>query len=126
MVLLNFLIVDDEPMLLDLLQQMLAPHGSKAVGTFQDACTLLATSTESFDVILSDLMMPQGSGLDLYHWIAENKPGLEERLLFLTGGVTQEIHDSIQATDQPVLFKPFSVRQLHAAIEELVADHSST
>jgi DNA-binding NarL/FixJ family response regulator len=126
MVPLNFLIVDDEPMLLDLLQQMLAPHTSKAVGTFQDACILLSTSTESFDVILSDLMMPQGSGLDLYHWIAENKPGLEERLLFLTGGVTQEIHASIQATEQPVLFKPFSVRQLHAAIEELVSEHLST
>ena len=32
------LIVDDEPMLLNLLQQMLAPHTSTTVGTYQDAC----------------------------------------------------------------------------------------
>ena len=121
---LNLLIVDDEPMLLNLLQQMLAPHTSTTVGTYQDACSLLATSPDEFDVILSDLMMPQGSGLDLYHWIAENKPGLEERLLFLTGGVTQEIHDSIQATNQPVLFKPFSIRQLHEAIDIIVTEQS--
>ena len=123
---LNILILDDEPMLLELLQQMLYPHQSTTVGTFQAACDVLEAATKPFDMILTDLMMPQGSGLDLYNWLGEHHPDLQNRLLFLTGGVTQDYLSTVQATSQPVLLKPFTISALHVAIQELMADVSAT
>lgn len=123
---LNILILDDEPMLLDLLQQMLHPHQSVTVGSFHEACEVLQDKTRLFDIVLSDLMMPQGNGLDLYNWLGEHRSDLQHRLLFLTGGVTQDYLSTVQATSQPVLLKPFTISALHAAVQDLMSDVSAT
>ena len=41
---------------------------------------------DDLDAIVCDLMMPEGSGVDLFDQVAEEHPALTERFIFITGG----------------------------------------
>ena len=113
---LNILILDDEQMLLDLLPIMLRPHSSTVCASLVEAQMLIDSQSEAFDVMLCDVMMPKGGGVDLYDWLIETHPLLLNRLLFVTGGVGQELLQKIEKTGRPMLHKPFSITQLHECI----------
>ena len=114
---LNILILDDEEMLLDLLPMMLHPHASSVCSSLVDAKAVIERAPNNFDVILCDIMMPKGGGLDLYEWLLEAHPALAEKVVFVTGGVGQDLEGKIDATERPVLNKPFSIQKLHEALE---------
>ena len=115
---LNILILDDEQMLLDLLTMMLHPHTSTVCSSLFEAKSLIDSQSEIFDVMLCDVMMPKGGGVDLYDWLIENHPTLIERLLFVTGGLGQKLQIKIEKTGRPILHKPFSIAQLHDCLQE--------
>jgi len=117
---LNILILDDEHMLLDLLTMMLQPHSSTICGTLSEAQLLIDANPQAFDVMLCDIMMPKGGGLDLYAWLGEHHPELQNRLIFVTGGVGQALVQAIKDTDRPVLNKPFSIAQLHERLQDFL------
>ena len=114
---LNILILDDEQMLLDLLTMMLQPHSSKVCSSLIEAQELIDSESESFDVMLCDIMMPKGGGINLYDWLCRTHPSLVERLLFVTGGVGQDLLHKIEKTGRPILHKPFSIAQLHECLK---------
>ena len=60
-------------------------HHVTAVTTAQEALDILVTGRE-FDVVLSDLMMPGMSGMELYRALSELSPKMAARIVFLTGG----------------------------------------
>lgn len=39
-----------------------------------------------FDAVLADWQMPEGSGIELHHWVASRRPELLDAMVFLTGG----------------------------------------
>ena len=59
------LVVDDEPSVGMALRRVLREHDVTVVTTVSAALDILATGKQ-FDVIFSDLMMPQMSGMDFY------------------------------------------------------------
>lgn len=120
MKLLNILILDDEQMLLDLLTMMLQPHTSTMCSSLGEAQTLISSDQEAFDVMLCDIMMPRGGGLDLHEWLSSTYPNLVERLLFVTGGVGHDLRQKINAVGRPILYKPFSIAQLHESLAEFL------
>jgi len=79
------LIVDDEPAVGVALGRALREHDVTVVTSAQEALDLVV-SKRSFDVILSDLMMPGMSGMDLYDELAGRCPQVVERMVFITGG----------------------------------------
>ena len=113
---LNILILDDEQMLLDLLTMMLRPHSSTVCLSLIEAQELIESQLGTFDVMLCDVMMPKGGGVDLYDWLMETHPSLVDRLLFVTGGVGQDVMQKIENTGRPILHKPFSIAQLHECL----------
>ena len=117
---LNILILDDEQMLLDLLTMMLHPHTSTVCSSLSEAQSLIASDPEIFDVMLCDIMMPRGGGLDLYEWLLRTYPSLIDRLLFVTGGVGQDLHQKIEQAGRPILHKPFSISQLHDRLNDFL------
>ena len=117
---LNILILDDEQMLLDLLTMMLQPHTSAMCLSLVEAQNLVAENQESFDVMLCDIMMPRGGGLDFYAWLSSTYPSLVDRVVFVTGGVGQDLLQQIDAAGRPILNKPFTIAQLHACLHEFL------
>lgn len=109
---LRVLLVDDELYLLRAVQRMLAREFevSAATGGRMAITTLENASEDGFDVIVSDLSMPDVSGMDLHAWLAEHRPELAHRTIFATGGAyTSQAREFLDRVPNPRIDKPFTL-----------------
>lgn len=114
------LLVDDEPLMLKSLQRLLETRHkvTSALGG-KAACQLLKEQQEQYDVILCDLNMPELNGVELYQFIAKQYPGLEQKMIFMTGGTYAKLYSNFIATVKNLrLEKPFSLEDLLLAIDK--------
>lgn len=66
-----------------------------------------------YDLIVSDLRMPELDGVGLYQELARRQPALLRRMIFVTGSWEHPTYRSfIAGTDVPVLSKPFDLVEL--------------
>jgi response regulator RpfG family c-di-GMP phosphodiesterase len=115
------LIVDDEPAIGELLARMLAPEGF-ACRNFAHAREALATLEQhAFDAVISDLRMPEITGLDLLKRVRQTHP----HMAFLMATGVDDIRVGIQAMKDGAddyLVKPFNpqtvVSSLSRALEK--------
>ena len=88
---MNVLYVEDNAADADLVRHRLVREGGYAVDiapTLRQACERLK-APHDFDLVLSDLRLPDGSGLDLLAWIREREQPLA--VVILTGSGDQEV-----------------------------------
>jgi len=110
------LVVDDEQAIGLAIRRVLAAHDVTVVTTAQAALDLLAEGKE-FDVVLSDLMMPGMSGMDLYREIVRRSPEVAKKVVFLTGGAfTAEAHAFLDGVGNERINKPFDSKALREMV----------
>ena len=116
------LVVDDEVAVGSTLRLVLQrEHDVQLATSGEEALRLLATGTQ-FHAIVCDLMMPGMTGVDLYEAIARVHPGVEERMVFMTGGaLLAKTEDFLARIKNPLLEKPFDVPLVRRTLERLVA-----
>ncbi len=119
---LRVLVIDDEPAILELLQQILGvEHEVRVTTRARDALEWLSRSP-SYDVILCDLMMPEMTGMEFHAKVSERWPDLVPRLLFVTGGAfTTAARQFLATTTNRCLEKPFRNAVLRDVIREVGA-----
>src|SRR5207249_158820 len=114
------LVVDDEPGMVELVTTLLKDTGWQVEVAATGRSALERVRSTRFDVVLSDIRMPDGSGEDFYRAAVLDQPGLAKRFVFMTGDTANpspwQFVDEVQA---PVLEKPFTADSLFAAIERL-------
>ena len=82
----RILVVDDEPMLCSAVERILSvEHDVTVVQSARRALEILKDDAQ-FDVILSDLMMPQMTGIELHAALLKISPELAAKMIFMTGG----------------------------------------
>ena|ERR1700733_5425965 len=119
---LSILIIDDEEELLDSLQLLLSSRfnittASNAIIAYD----LLNKNPLDHDIIITDMTMKKMSGMDFYSKIKATHPGVEKRMIFMTGNIYSEhIHEFINKIDNPVLEKPFNIADLLKTIQRIV------
>ncbi len=115
-------VVDDEPMIGKLIAQLLVDeHHVRATTSVSEVLKWLAKG-DRCDVILCDLMMPGLGGSELYGILKEQWPGLEKRMLIMTGGAFSTEHtDFLAGLDVPALTKPFDLAELRRLIVSMAA-----
>lgn len=115
---LRVLVVDDEPLIGTTLRILLDDHDVQVVTSGSAARDLLAEGV-SFDVILCDLMLDDLSGMELARWLADERPDVAERIVFMTGGAfTAEARDFLRDVPrQRQLEKPFSSEEIHRLLD---------
>jgi two-component system NtrC family sensor kinase len=75
-----------------------------------------------FDVVLTDLRMPDLDGSDLFREIETRDPAQAARLIFLTGDSLNASAESLAAeTRRPVIQKPFTPEQVRRVVAEQLA-----
>jgi CheY-like chemotaxis protein/anti-sigma regulatory factor (Ser/Thr protein kinase) len=119
----NVLVVDDELSVARTLRALLGgEHELTLAASGAEALHALANDAiPEFDVILCDLMMPGMSGMDLYERIRQLYPGLEQRMVFMTGGVSLDRAREFLATITNLTFeKPFDFDELRNTLRRLV------
>lgn len=117
----KLLVVDDEPYICTAIQRLLRrEHRVTALTTVREALALLE-SGERFDVILSDLMMPEQNGEDFYKELSRVAPDQAKRMIFMTGGAfTPRSEEFLRSSPVPQVAKPISLEMLQGAIRQVV------
>ena len=113
------LVVDDEPDVAGLLADLLTIEGH-TVDTADNGVTAMEKiRSRKFDMVLSDIRMPELDGPSLYHEIEHHHPELVPRIVFLTGDTLGP--DSCDFLARPgirSLVKPFSAEDVRRAVWE--------
>ena len=112
----RILVVDDDDMVLKSTVRALR-HEFDCVGTSRPTEALELILQESFAAVVSDVMMPELTGMELQEAIANELPEMAKKFVFLTGGVGPRLREWLQAT--PHLTKPCGVKELIAAVREI-------
>jgi len=86
----HILVVDDEPMVVDLLVEVLEEAGYRVdtAGNGAEACRKIRA--RAFDLVISDVRMPHMDGMDLYRNILSVRPEMKDRVIFATGDLIEE------------------------------------
>jgi CheY-like chemotaxis protein/anti-sigma regulatory factor (Ser/Thr protein kinase) len=119
----RLLVVDDEISVARTLKALLQnEHDVILAGSGAEALEAIASDERSgFDVIMCDLMMPGMSGMELYERLKQARPGLEARMVFMTGGVSMDRAREFLASRVNLTFeKPFDFDRLRRALRRLV------
>jgi DNA-binding NtrC family response regulator len=108
----RILVVDDEPAVRDLTVEILRRSGYKPHGvpTARHALDLL--DEEQFDLVVSDVVMPEMTGVELLYELRRRRPDLP--VILMTGG-SQEPERTSRAVELGavgLLYKPFSTAEL--------------
>lgn len=105
------LVVDDEKHLLDVLCEMLVQHGYEVVGFNSSPCALEELKEHDFDLLLSDLMMPDMDGVTFLKAALEIDPSLVA--IIMTGqGTVQTAVEAMKLGAFDYLLKPFKLNTL--------------
>lgn len=118
----RILIVDDEEVVLDLLQEILAidKYQTRVLRDPREALELL--KKEDFDIIISDFRMPWMTGEDFYRKAAALKPGIEKKFIFTSGEMDPvRKKEFIRKTGVEVIMKPFRMNEIRSKVKSLIA-----
>lgn len=115
----TLLVVDDEPMMLELLSNFLLPMGIAVIQALDTNEALAALSSRNITAVLSDVRMPGFSGLDLLEKVRAT--GNNIPFAFLTASDEKaNLHRALQLGATDFLEKPFDADVLKEVIFKLL------
>jgi signal transduction histidine kinase/CheY-like chemotaxis protein len=119
----RILVVDDEPDLLNLEEQLLSEEGYRVQTAINGERAIEVLKSQDFDLIISDLKMPgKVSGFDLYKWLEENRQGKEKNILFITGDrVGSEATEFFERYKIRYIGKPFNIDEYITIVQDLTS-----
>ena len=115
----KILVIEDESRVAELLKRGLEElgHSVKIADSVSDGLSLFAK--EPFDIVVSDVMLPDGSGFDLCRKIREKNETIP--ILMLTAlGTTDDKLEGFDSGADDYMVKPFDFRELDARINILL------
>ena len=117
----RLLIVDDEPMIRDLLAQALERRSFSVDVAEEAEVAWSRLQTTDYDCILLDLNVPRMGGKELYKLINTLDNLLGEKVIFMSGDtVSPDIRAFLGSTQNSVLSKPFDLNELYCRVSEVL------
>jgi two-component system, NarL family, capsular synthesis sensor histidine kinase RcsC len=113
---LRVLIVDDEPSVREVVAEMLRYAGHDIVVADAGLGLFDALAAATFDLVLTDLAMPEITGWDVAAWVRKHRPGTP--VVAFTGHSEFLRGANSFAEFTAVLMKPLRRRELVQAVEQ--------
>lgn len=116
----KLLIVDDERTVRLLLAKILSCADYAVDLSEHGKHALQMLHRNSYDLIITDVNMPEMDGISFYRAIKEDLPELKDRVLFLTGNPTDETMSFFKENNCKYMTKPFNGLDLLDYIEGII------
>jgi CheY-like chemotaxis protein len=117
----RILVIDDERVLRETIVDTLRTDGFDVQASADGKDGLELIGRNPFDLILSDLRMPEMDGRALYDEVRRDYPQALKRIVFVTAQAQgPEYGPFLRETGAPVLEKPFTIQQLRHMVERMV------
>jgi YesN/AraC family two-component response regulator len=118
----KILVVDDEAPIRNMLNEYLSEHYAVHLASNgQQACALLAT--DAFDLVITDLVMPDMNGIDLVMAIQKQQPSPRVIAISGGGGINGRF-DYLPVAQlvgaERILRKPFALHTIGSMVEEVL------
>lgn len=115
----TILVVDDESGIANALAYLLRRDGHQVDIASNGAIALERLHARQYDLILSDLRMPELDGPRLYEELEHHYPHLRQRLIFLTGDtLNPETRRFLEQVGVPCLTKPFTSAEARSIVRQ--------
>ncbi len=121
------LVVDDEPTVRALLEQVLALDGHRVDTAGDAAAALDRVEAARYDLVISDVRMPGLDGPCFYRELGRRYPQGRPRFIFMTGDLLgADTQRFLEQTGVPWLRKPFVADDLRRAVRLALAPAAAT
>jgi response regulator RpfG family c-di-GMP phosphodiesterase len=115
------LIVDDNPMITELLEDCLREAGLSVVVVGSSAAALSAMESHPIRAVIADVHLHGTSGIELLNHLTARRPGLAGHVALITGDTDRVALAKLGATaDLPVLGKPFRLDQIQKLVRDIL------
>ena len=111
------LLVDDEPAILSVLHWAVQDLGCQVTSAHGGQAALDRLSNESYDILITDLVMPELDGFFLVKMAKKLDPGL--KIIVMTG--SPELVPYVSCRLDGLLVKPFGLKELKLMIHQCAA-----
>ncbi len=117
---IRILLAEDDEAMRVYLARALENAGYSVVSVDRGTAALPHLKNERFDLLLSDIVMPEMDGIELAQKCAEICP--ETKVMFITGFAAVTLRASRETPQAKVLSKPFHLRDLVLEVERVFGD----
>ena len=114
---LRILLAEDETAMRTYLKRALENAGYEVVAVDRGTAALPFLESDHFDLLLSDIVMPEMDGIELAQRCAEVSPAT--KVMFITGFAAVTLKANREAPQAKVLSKPFHLKDLVMEVERV-------
>ena len=114
---IRILLAEDDQIMREYLTRALERAGYAVSPVDRGTAAIPLRETETFDLLLTDIVMPEMDGIELARRAAEMVPGL--RVMFITGFAAVTLKAGREMPNARVLSKPFHLRDLVAEVDRV-------
>lgn len=118
---IDILVVDDEEMMRELLQDVLAMEGYKVETASGGQAALARIKEVQPLLVISDIKMPGMNGFDLLKTIKERFPDM--RMIMMTGYSDDfTVKDALKLKADEYIIKPFNTQDITAVVKSVLGE----
>ena len=114
---IRILLAEDDSVMREYLTRALERSGYAVTAVDRGTAALPLIETEHFDLLLTDIVMPEMDGIELAQKVADIAPDM--RVMFITGFAAVTLRAGKQMPNARVLSKPFHLRDLVLEVDRL-------
>ncbi len=114
---IRILLAEDDQVMREYLTRALEKSGYRVTAVDRGTAALPLLETEHFDLLLTDIVMPEMDGIELAQRAGELAKGM--RVMFITGFAAVTLRAGEAMPNARILSKPFHLRELVAEVDRL-------
>lgn len=117
----KILLVEDEPVIGRLCARVLNVEGFDVDFVQDGRKALEAINNNNYDLCISDIRLPEITGIQLYRLLKEDHPELSLKMIFITGDTMNvNVQLFLQESGIPYLMKPFTPKDLVRKVKTIL------
>ena len=117
---IRILLAEDDQSMRSYIARALENAGYSVDSVDRGTAALPLLEDQDYDLLLSDIVMPEMDGIELAQRCAEMSP--RTKVMFITGFAAVSLRASREAPEAKVLSKPFHLRDLVMEVERVFDD----